>query len=53
MTAKSLAGLVDRLPEGGSRWGIRGAEMRQESEDFREAYEKLDRDPAKRYKRRK
>ena len=30
------------MPEAVSRWGSRGAEMRQESEEFREAYEKLD-----------
>jgi hypothetical protein len=53
MTAEPLAGLVGRLPEAVSRWGSRGAEMRQESEDFREAYEKLDRDLATHYKRRK
>jgi hypothetical protein len=53
MTAKPLAGLVGRLNEVVSRWGSRGAEMRQESEDFREAYEKLDRDLATRSKRRK
>jgi hypothetical protein len=45
--------LVGRLPEAVSWWGSRGAEMRQKSEDFREAYEKLDRDLAKRYKKRK
>ncbi len=33
--------------------GSRGAEMRQESEDFREAYEKLDEDLVTRHKRRK
>jgi hypothetical protein len=53
MTAKPLAGLVGRLPEAVSRWGSRGEEMRQESEVFREAYEKLDRDLATRSKRRK
>ncbi len=53
MTAKPLAGLVGRLPEAVSRWGSRGAEMRQESENFREAYKKLDRDLATHYKRRK
>jgi hypothetical protein len=40
--AKALAQLVGRMPEAVSRWGSRGAEMRQESEEFREAYEKLD-----------
>ena len=44
MTAKPLAELVGRLPEAVGRWGSRGAELRQESEEFREAYEKLDRD---------
>jgi hypothetical protein len=53
MTAKPLEGLLGRLPEAVSRWESRGAEMRQESEDFREAQEKLDGDLAKRYKRRK
>jgi hypothetical protein len=53
MTAKPLAGLVGRLPEAVSRRGSRGAEMRQESEDFREAYEKLDRDLATHYRGRK
>ena len=42
MTAKSLAGVVGRLPEAVSRWASRGAELRQESKDFREAYERLD-----------
>ena len=41
--AKSLARLVGRLPEAVSRWGSRGAEMRQQSEDFKESYENLDR----------
>ena len=53
MTAKPLAELVGRLPEAVSRWGSRGAELRQESEEFREAYEKLDRDLVTRHKRRK
>jgi hypothetical protein len=53
MTAKPLEGLLGRLPEAVSRWESRGAEMRQESEDFREANEKLDRDLATRHKRRK
>jgi REP element-mobilizing transposase RayT len=39
---KALAQLVGRMPEAVSRWGSRGAEMRQESEEFRQAYEKLD-----------
>jgi len=51
MTARPLAELVGRLPEAVSRWGGRGAEMRQESEEFREAYEKLDRDLATHHKR--
>jgi REP element-mobilizing transposase RayT len=42
MTAKALAQSVGRMPEAVSRWGSRGAEMRQESPEFREAYEKLD-----------
>ncbi len=42
MTAKGLAQSVGRMPEAVSRWGSRGAEMRQESPVFREAYEKLD-----------
>ena len=42
ITAKALAQLVGRMPEAVSRWGSRGAEMRQESLEFREAYEKLD-----------
>ena len=42
MTAKALAQLVGRMPDAVSRWGSRGAEMRQESAEFREAYEKLD-----------
>ena len=40
--AKAMAQLVGRMPEAVSRWGSRGAEMRQESEEFRQAYEKLD-----------
>ena len=44
---------ADLLADPVSCWGSRGAEMRQESEDFREAYEKLDTDLAKRSKRRK
>jgi len=50
---KNPAGLVGRLPEAVSRWASRGAEMRRELEDFREAYKKLDRDIATHYKRRK
>jgi hypothetical protein len=42
MTAKALAQLDGRMPEAVSRWGSRGAEMRQESTEIREAYEKLD-----------
>ena len=42
MTARPLARLVGRLPEAVSRWGARGAEMRQESEEFRQAYDRLD-----------
>jgi REP element-mobilizing transposase RayT len=40
--AKSLSELVGRRPEAVSRWAYRGAEMRQESEGFSAAYEKLD-----------
>jgi len=43
MTARRLAELVDRLPETVSRWAVRGAEMRQESEELSEEYERLDR----------
>jgi len=43
MTARRLAELVGRLPETVSRWAIRGAEMRQESEELSEEYERLDR----------
>ncbi|MCK5439501.1 MAG: hypothetical protein KAI97_06135, partial [Gemmatimonadetes bacterium] len=53
MTAKPLAELVGRLPEGVSRLGSCGAEMRQESEEFREACEKLDGDLVTRHKKRK
>jgi REP element-mobilizing transposase RayT len=53
MTAQSMAKLVGRLPEAVSRWGSRGAEMRQESDEFRQAYEKLDRYLATRHTRRK
>jgi len=49
MIAKPLAGLVGRLPEAVSLWASRSAETRQESEDFREAYEKLDGDLVTRY----
>ena len=53
MTAKPLAELVGRLPEGVSRLGSCGAEMRQEAEEFREACEKLDGDLVTRHKKRK
>ena len=53
MTAKPLAGLVGRLPEAVGRWGSRGAEMRQESDEFREAYERLDGNLVTRRKMRK
>ncbi len=42
LTAKPLAELVGRLPEAVSRWASRGADLRQESEAFSEAYESLD-----------
>jgi REP element-mobilizing transposase RayT len=42
LTAKPLAELVGRLPEAVSRWANRGAHLRQESEAFSEAYERLD-----------
>ena len=42
MNAKPMAGLVGRWPEAVSRWASRGAEMRVESEAFRDAYERLD-----------
>ena len=51
--AKALARLVGRMPEAVSRWGSRGAEMRQESEEFRQAYEKLDETLATSHKKKK
>ena len=41
-----LSGVVGRRPELVTRWAYRGAEMRQESEQFSAAYEKLDRELA-------
>lgn len=41
--AKAIAELVGRRPEAVSRWASRGADLRQESEEFSSAYEKLDR----------
>ena len=46
LTAKPLAALVGRLPEAVSRWASRGADLRQESEAFSVAYEKLDQELA-------
>lgn len=43
VTAKSLAEVVGRRPEAVSRWAYRGAELRQDSEEFAATYEKLDR----------
>ena len=40
--AKQLAGLLGRWPEAVSRWASRGAEVRMESNDFRNDYERLD-----------
>jgi len=42
LTAKPLAEPVGRLPEAVSRWASRGAELRQESDAFSNAYERLD-----------
>ena len=42
LTAKLLAALVGRLPEAVSRWASRGADLRQKSEAFSDAYERLD-----------
>ena len=41
--AKAIGELVGRRPEAVSRWANRGAELRQESEEFVSAYEALDR----------
>jgi hypothetical protein len=46
ITAKGLSGVVGRRPEAVTRWAYRGAEMRQQSEEFSGAYEKLDRELA-------
>jgi REP element-mobilizing transposase RayT len=46
ITAKGLSGVVGRRPEAVTRWAYRGAEIRQESEEFSAAYEKLDRELA-------
>ena len=46
ITAKSLSELLGRRPEAVSRWAYRGAEMRQEFEEFAAEYENLDRELA-------
>lgn len=42
VTAKAISGVVGRRPEAVSRWAYRGSEMRQVSDEFSAAYEKLD-----------
>jgi REP element-mobilizing transposase RayT len=41
--AKAIAELVGRRPEAVSRWASRGADLRQQSQEFASAYEALDR----------
>jgi hypothetical protein len=46
ISARALSELLERRPESISRWASRGAELRQQSEEFFTEYEKLDRDLA-------
>ena len=46
ISARALSELLERRPESISRWASRGSELRQQSEEFFNAYENLDRNLA-------